>query len=163
MGAALAGWASVPTHADIHEGSTLVSVLPDAVMSLHYATPVGVTTLQRSTPGAPFQVLSTFADDRPAQRCTATADMDDNINNFATLTARRSLSLKRRENEFPVQLGIIDVRDAIIGEPSGPVLVFANENRTAVAVILDGRAAEVTLEAAKLRWLETVCSGHAHE
>jgi hypothetical protein len=108
-------------------------------------------------------MLSTFVNGRPAQRCSAPAHIDGRLNDLATLTARRGLSLKQRENEFPVQLGVIDIRDAVIGEPSGPVLVFANKNKTAVAIILDGRAAEVTLQAAKLTWLETVCSGRVHE
>ncbi|MCS0616770.1 hypothetical protein NX783_28935 [Massilia kyonggiensis] len=33
----------------IREGDTLASYLPDAVMSLAYATPAGMTTVQRST------------------------------------------------------------------------------------------------------------------
>jgi hypothetical protein len=158
-GAALASWASTPTHADIRKGATLASFLPEAVMSLTYSTPEGMTTVQRSAPGAPFQVLSTYADGRPAQRCSASADMEGHLDSLAALTARRRLSLEQREGEFPVQLGVIEVRDAVIGEPSGPVLVFTNKNRTALAVILDGRAAEVTLQAVKLKWLETICSG----
>jgi hypothetical protein len=143
---------------DVREGATLVSFLPDAVMSLTYATQSGITTAQRSVPGAPFQVLSTFADGRPAQRCSASADMGGRLGALAALTARRSLSLGQREGEFPVQLGVMEVRDSVIGEPSGPVLVFTNKTRTAVAVILDGRTAEVTLQAAEFGWLETACS-----
>jgi hypothetical protein len=143
---------------DVREGATLASFLPDDVMSLSYATQSGITTAQRSVPGAPFQVLSTFADGRPAQRCSASADMGGRLGALAALTARRGLSLAQREGEFPVQLGIIDVRDSVIGEPSGPVLVFTNKTRTAVAVILDGHAAEVTLQTAELGWLETACS-----
>jgi hypothetical protein len=57
------------------------------------------------------------------------------------------ISLKAR---FPVQLGVIEVWDSVISEPSSPVLMFMNKNRTAAAVILDGRAAEVTLHAREL-------------
>jgi hypothetical protein len=132
-------------------------------MSLSYATPGGMITAQRSAPGAHFHVLSTFTDGRPARRCSASADMAGQLDNLTTLTARRSLSLQQRENEFPMQLGVIEVRDAVIGEPSGPMLVFTNKNRTAVAVIIDGRVAEVTLPATKLDWLETVCARPANK
>jgi hypothetical protein len=159
LGTTLASWASAPSRANIREGATLVSFLPEAVMSLTYATPNGMTTAQRSVPGAPFQVLSTSANGRPAQRCTASADMEGRLDNLATLTARRSLSLEQRGNEFPVQLGVIEVRDSVIGEPAGPVLVFTNKNRTAIAVIVDGNAAEVTLQPGALGWLEAICSG----
>ena len=69
VGAALASWASATARVTVQEGATLASYLPDAVVSLAYATPDGMTTAQRSAPGAPFEVLATFADGRPAQRC----------------------------------------------------------------------------------------------
>jgi hypothetical protein len=156
-GAAIASWASSPSRVDIHEGSTLVSVLPEAVLSLAYATPEGITTAQRSVAGPRFEVLATFADGRPAQHCSASADMQGRLDQLARLTVRRSLSLEQREREFPVQLGVFEVRDAVIGEPSGPVLVFTNQRRTAVAVMFDGRAAELTLHLAALEGLKTVC------
>ena len=159
VGAALASWASAPARVAIREGATLASYLPDAVMSLTYATPDGTTTAQRSAQGAPFEVLSTFADGRSVQRCRASADMNGHLRELTELTARRGLSLERREREFPVQLGVIDVRDTVIGEPFGAVLAFANKSRTALAIIVDGHAAEVTLRAAELDWLKTVCSG----
>lgn len=144
---------------NIRQGATLASVLPEAIMALTYATPSGMTTVQRSAPGAPFHVLSTFADGRPAQRCSMPATVEKRLGSLATLTARRSLSPAQRESAFPVQLGVIDVRDAVLAEPSGPVLVFANEDKSAVAVMFDGRAAEVTLRAAELGWLENPCAG----
>jgi hypothetical protein len=159
VGTTLASWASSSPHLDAREGATLATFLPEAVVSLTYATPEGMITAQRSVPGVPFQVLSTFADGRPAQRCSASADMEGRLDKLATLTARRSLSPEQRESEFPVQLGVIDVRDSVIGEPAGPVLVFTNKNRSAIAVVVDGNAAEVTLQPAVLGWLEAICSG----
>jgi len=158
-GAAMAAWASSPKRVDIREDSVLVSVLPETVMSLSYASRRGTTTAQRSVPRAPFHILSTFSDGRAAQRCGVSADLDGRLDKLATLTARRGLSLGQRESEFPIQLGVIEIRDAVIGEPGSPVLVFTNKDRTAVAVMLDGRAAEVTLRATELTWLEAVCSG----
>lgn len=156
-GAALASWASAPSQITIRDGDTLVSYVPDEVMSMTYATPSGMTTVQRSAPGARFEVLSTFADGKPAQRCTMSMDMERRLDKLTTLTARRSITLAQRASDFPVQLGVIDVRDAVIGEPSGPVLVFANKDRNAVAVILDGNAAEVTLTVDALCWLGAAC------
>jgi hypothetical protein len=159
VGTSLASWASAPSHIEVQEGTTLVNFLPEAVVSLTYATPRGMTTAQRSTPGTPFHVLSTFADGRAVQRCTAPMDMEEQLETLTTLTARRSLSPEQRGSEFPIQLGVIEVRDSVIGEPAGPVLVFTNKNRTAIAVIVDGNAAEVTLQPAALQRLETICSG----
>lgn len=158
VGATIAGWASTPSHLDIREASTMVSYLPETVMSLAYATPSGMTTAQRSVSGAYFQIQSTFADGQPVQRCSASADLEGRLDKLTTLTARRSLSLAQRESDFPVQLGVIDVRSSVIGEPSSPVLVFTNKDKTAVAVVLDGRAAEVTLQVAGLEWFTRTCS-----
>lgn len=49
VGAALASRMSTSADVAIREGDTLASYLPDAVMSLTYATPAGMTTVQRST------------------------------------------------------------------------------------------------------------------
>ncbi|GAA5013440.1 hypothetical protein GCM10025794_01770 [Massilia kyonggiensis] len=49
VGAALASRMSTSADVAIREGDTLASYLPDAVMSLAYATPAGMTTVQRST------------------------------------------------------------------------------------------------------------------
>jgi hypothetical protein len=84
--------------------------------------------------------------------------MDGHLGGLTTLTARRGLSRQQRENEFPVQLGIVDVRDAVAGEPPVPARVFTNKERTAVAIILDGVASEVTLQTAELDGLRTACA-----
>jgi hypothetical protein len=94
VGTALASWVSAPSHWDVREGATLASYAPDAVMSLTYATSDGITTAQRSASGVPFDILSTFADGRPAQRCSASADMNGHLNGLTELTARRGLSLE---------------------------------------------------------------------
>jgi hypothetical protein len=146
-----------PPPARVHAGDTLAGFMPDEVMSLTYTTPWGRTTAQRSAPGASFQLLSTFAQGRPAQRCTASPQMTGRLADLSVLTARRALSLQEREQEFPVLLGVIEIRDGAISDPRAPVLAFANRTRTAVAVVLAGRAAEVALPVAELRWFETAC------
>lgn len=157
-GAALTGWASALTQVELRNGDTLASFLPDGVLSLTYATPGGIATIQRSVPGRAFQVLSTFADGRPAQRCTLSAALEGRLENLTTLTARRSISLHQRERDFPVQLGVLEVVDTVIGEPPGPMLVFINRDRTAIAVVVEGSAAEVTLKDEDLQWLKNACA-----
>lgn len=158
IGVALASWASVHTQEDVCRGATLASVLPESVMSLTYVSPTGITTMQRAVPDAPFHILSTFSDGKPVQRCDMPAAIVERLKDLTTLTARRNLSSQQRASEFPVQLGVVEVRDTILAEPSGPVLIFANKERTAIAAMFDGRAAEVTLQASELAWLETACT-----
>jgi hypothetical protein len=146
--------------APIRAGATLAGFMPDDVMSLTWVTSWGMTTAQRSVTSAAFQMLSTFADGRPPQHCTASPDMAGRLAELSVVTARRELSPAQRERQFPALLGVMEIRDAAISE-SGPVLVFTNRDRTAVAAVRDGRAAEVTLPAAELRWLETACAQSA--
>jgi hypothetical protein len=148
-----------PPHPAIQSGATLAGFMPDEVMSLTYTTPWGRTTAQRSTSNAAFQILSTFALGRTAQRCSASPEMTGHLAELSVVTAKRGLSLTEREQAFPMLLGRLEIRDSAISDPTEPVLVFANRTRTAVAVVLGGPAAEVTLPVAELGWFETACEG----
>jgi hypothetical protein len=139
-------------------GDTLASFTPDEIMLLTYSTRGGTTTAQRSSPGAEFVIQSTFADGRPAQRCTASADLVGHLDGLSELTARRGLSFEQREAEFPEQVGVLDIRTRMLAEPNDPVLVFTDPKRKALAVIQGDYAAEITLTPADLEWLDKGCS-----
>jgi len=157
VGAALAPRVLAPAPVAVARGDTLAAFAPEAILSLTYATHTGITTLQRAGRGARFHVQSTFADESPAQRCTAPADLAGHLARFAEIRARRGLSREQRDREFPVQLGVLDIRDNVRGEPTVSVLVFSNHDQSALAVALEGYAGEVLLPASELRWLERAC------
>jgi hypothetical protein len=73
------------------------------------------------------------------------------------MKARRGLSREQRDRDFPVQLGVLDIRDNVSGEPAVSGLVFANLDQSALAVALEGYAGEVILPVTELRWLERPC------
>jgi hypothetical protein len=156
-GAALAPRVLAPAPVAVARGDTLATFAPDTILSVTYATRSGITTAQRASRGARFHVQSTFADESPAQRCTAPADLAGHLPRFAEMKARRGLSRDQRDREFPVQLGVLDIRDNVIGEPAVSVLVFSNREQSAVAVALEGYAGEVVLPISELRWLERAC------
>jgi hypothetical protein len=161
VGAALAPRVLAPAPVALTRGDTLAGFAPDAILSLSYTTRNGMTTLQRSSRGARFEVQSTFADERPAQRCTAPADLGGHLARFAEWKAGRGLSREQRGREFPVQLGVLDIRDKVGGEPPVSVVVFANREQSSVAVTLEGYAGEIILPIAELRWLERACDSVA--
>lgn len=156
-GAALAPRVLAPAPVALARGDTLAAFAPEAILSLTYATRGSITTLQRSGRGARFHVQSTFADESPAQRCTAPADLAGHLARFAEIRARRGLSREQRDREFPVQLGVLDIRDNLRGEPTVSVLVFSNHDQSALAVALEGYAGEELVPASELRWLERAC------
>jgi len=157
LGAALAPRVLAPAPVTVARGTTLASFAPEAILSVTYATRNGITTLQRAARGARFHVQSTYADERPPQRCTVPADLAGHLVRFAEMKARRGLSREQRDREFPLQLGVLDIRDNVTGEPAVSVLVFANRAQSALAVALEGYAGEVILPVSELRWLERAC------
>jgi hypothetical protein len=156
-GAALAPRVLAPAPVAVARGDTLAAFAPEAILSLTYATRGSITTLQRASRGARFHVQSSFADESAAQRCTAPADLAGHLARLAEMRARRGLSREQLGREFPVQLGVLDIRDNARGEPTVSVPVFSNHDQSALAVALDGYAGEVLLPASDLRWLERVC------
>jgi len=156
-GAAMAPRVLAPAPVAVARGDTLAGFAPDTILSLTWATRSGMTTLQRSSRGARFQVQSTFADERPAQHCSAPTDLGGHLARLVEWKARRGLSREQRDREFPVQLGVLDIRDNVTGEPAVTGLVFANRDQSALAVALEGYAGEVMLPVTELRWLERPC------
>jgi hypothetical protein len=157
LGAVLAPRVLAPAPVTVARGTTLASFAPEAILSVTYATRSGITTLQRAARGTRFHVQSTYADERPPQRCTVPADLAGHLVRFAEMKARRGLSREQRDREFPLQLGVLDIRDNVTGEPAVSVLVFANRAQSALAVALEGYAGEVILPVSELRWLERAC------
>lgn len=156
-GAALAPRVLAPAPVAVSRGDTLAGFAPDAILVLTWATRNSMTTLQRSSRSARFHVQSTFADESPAQRCTAPADLGGHLARFVELKARRGLSHEQRAREFPVELGVLDIRDNVTGEPAVSATMFANPERSALAITLAGYAGELVLPIAELRWIEQAC------
>jgi len=156
-GAALTPRVLAPAPVAIARGDTLVAFAPEKILSLSYTTRTGMTTLQRSTRGTRFHIQSTFADERPAQRCTAAADLGGYLHKLAELKAQRGLTREQRVRNFPVQLGVLDIRDSHRGEPPVSLGILSNQDQSSLAVTLEGYAGEVALPVAELKWLERAC------
>ena len=141
----------------IAPGSTLVSMADDTVSYLSFTSKAWAFTAQRSRAGGDYLVQATFADGRPAQQCTAAANLNGLLANFTELTARRALAHPTQSlAEFPVDMGFLDVRTANI-EPQEPLLLATNREGNALAVKTYGYAAEITLPVAVIRTLEQGC------
>lgn len=140
-------------------GTEYMSVPEEEVRFFSYASDAMTLTAQRPRSGAPFVAQATFTDERPAQRCNVSADLAGQLYAFSHLILKRSLSLDERGEEFPVFLGVLDIRDQVSPEFFGPMLVFTNKQRTSVAVIFQWNAAELTIPLAAFKKLEAGCAG----
>jgi hypothetical protein len=139
-------------------GSTVVDRSPDSVLLLSYSTSAMIVTAQRSRAGAPFAIQATFADGRPMQRCTGSPDLSKQLAIFSSLVAKREISYDQREAQFPIQLGVLDVRDAMMSDPDEPMLVFTNPTRSAVAFIFQGYVVELTIPVSAFTSLQQGCA-----
>lgn len=142
----------------IEPGSAIVERDENSVLFLSYATKAMRVTAQRSRPGISFAIQATYADGRPVEICRGSADLAKHLVYFTDLVAKREMSLERRGDDFPVQMGVLDIRDLIIGEPEGPMLVFTNKAENSVATIVDGHAVELTVPLSAFRTLEKGCA-----
>lgn len=146
--------------APIPPGTSLMSIEADYVLMVSYTSGAGTVTAQRSRQGGEFTVLATHADDRPARHCTASADLAGQLATWSSLPTLREISLDERGAAFPVYMGRLLVQSAS-EEPNGALMVFTNEARTALAVILDGHAAQVGIPLTALARLASGCDGLA--
>lgn len=145
----------------IEPGSAIVERDENSVLFLSYTTKAMRVTAQRSRPGIPFAVQATYSDGRPAEICRASTDLAKHLAHFTDLVAKREISLERRGEDFPIQLGVLDIRDLIMGEPEGPMLVFTNKAKSSVVFILDRHAVELTIPLSAFRSLEKGCAALA--
>ena len=140
---------------DISPGSTIDEQSPAGIRLISLTTKELTVTAQRSLDGSPFEMQTTFSDGRPSQHCKAPPNL---IQPFASIVAKREITFEQRDKDFPVQIGVLDIRNVILPEPAGPILVFTNAKHNAVAYIRDGYAVEVIIPFATLKALEHGCS-----
>lgn len=152
------GYAHATTEATptITPGIVFSGITDDSVAMLSFIGERMTFTAQRSTQGSQFAVQATFSDGRPTQRCTASANLSGQLGALSSYIAKRQLSLQERGEDFPIHLGNLIVQP-LGEEPSNPMMVFTDKNRTSVAVIFDRYAAELTIPPAYFTKLENGC------
>lgn len=144
---------NVPT---ITPGIEFSGIADDSVAVLSFISERTTFTAQRSSKGGRFAVQATFSDGRPTQRCTASADLSGQLGALSSYIAKRQVSFEDRHEDFPIHLGNLIVQP-LGEEPSNPMMVFTDKSRTAVAVIFDRYAAELTIPATAFSRLENGC------
>ncbi len=140
-------------------GSLLVDMRADEIRLLSYASRSTRLTAQRGYADAPFLVQATFTlRERAAERCHAAPDQGGNLQQFFRFIARRPLSPTELASEFPVQVGILRLEGTVGAIPPVEIVVFTNAERTAVAAVLDEKAAELETQAGIFERLEDGCA-----
>ncbi len=138
-------------------GAQYMSMPEEDVRLLGYSTKTMTLTAQRSQEGAPFLVQVTFADGRPVQRCISPPDLAGHLRSFTHFVTKRGLTIEQLDKDFPVQHGVLDLRNGPSPEPDGPYLVYTDTAGKAAAIVAYGSAVELTLPLAAFTRLEDGC------
>jgi len=138
-------------------GREYMSMSEEELRLLTYSTKTMTLTAQRSQSGAPFLVQATFTDGRPSQSCTASHDLAGQLEAFTHFVSKRRLTIDQLDEEFPVQHGVLDLRNQMNPEPGGPYLVYTDKAAKSTALVSYGTAVELTMPLAAFSRLEMGC------
>ena len=140
----------------ITPGTEFSGIAEDHVLMLSFMSERMIVTAQRSAAGGNFTMQATFAD-APNQYCTVPPDLGGQLGMLSSFVAKRQISFEDRAKEFPVYVGNLIVQPQG-SEPTAPMMVFTNADRSSIAFIFDRYAAELTLPLAAFERLETGCA-----
>ena len=129
---------------DIQSGSEIYSVNNDDVMSISFKTDATTVVAQRSKQADRFAVQATFSDGTHPQQCLSSANLAGQLPLITSAHAKRSMSLKKLEEEFPTRLGMLAIQSNMINDDSPPVEVRANTKGTLLAIRYYDQGIEVT-------------------
>jgi hypothetical protein len=122
-----------------------ISVLEDEIMSIIFRTDKMTFVAQRSMPGGEFAVQTTYADGRDIQQCRVSSDLAGQLSNYSTITTQHQLqSIQHAEKDFPIKLGILELRDRMENAPAIVIQLRTNSDRKFLAALYDDVAVEVT-------------------
>jgi hypothetical protein len=90
---------------------------------------------------------------------TLTGALPGRLGTISHLAIKREISMEERDEQFPLQLGVFDIRTWTLSAPERSTLVFTDKAHRSVALVLDGRAAELTVPLGAFTALESGCAG----
>lgn len=140
----------------IASGEVLQSTDSDYVRMLSFSNAKYTFTAQRSISGGKFDLLFTPAATEVSVHCQLPSDLSRALQPFTHITARRTLSVKEREGQFPIHLGNLLVQ-TFSTEPDASIMVFTNHAGDAIAFIAEHYRAEVAVPISAFRRLDRGC------
>ncbi|OFZ68181.1 MAG: hypothetical protein A2Z01_02985 [Betaproteobacteria bacterium RBG_16_58_11] len=138
---------SHPFEADINE-----------VRSFAYTTNVMMLTAQRSMAGGPLAVQVTYADNRAPQHCISSPELGGVLSSFAHSKVIKQIRPQEIKSKYPIILGHLEVKDAVIGEPITPWKLSINSDHSIVVVEKLSAAFEIDISPTTFKQLEAGCA-----
>jgi hypothetical protein len=145
------------TAADLEVGAHLFRTDPNEVRSFFYATDSMIFTAQRSKSGTPFITQVTYADERPFQRCIATPDLAGALTPLSLATVASKADQHDAKITRVRMLGLLELKDAVIGEPTIPWVLFIAEGESGVFIRQDDALFKTNISLATIAKIEAGC------
>ena len=145
--------------AALEPGTPLFESDINEVRSFTYLRPLMTLTAQRSKAGGPFAVQVTYADKRTPRHCVSSPDLGGVLSSFARSKVKKSFTPKEIKSMYPISLGYIEVKDAVMGEQSALWKLFTPNDHSIVVVVVERRAAafESSISPGVFQKLEAGC------
>lgn len=100
-------------------------------------------TAQRTKPGDKFALQGTYADGRPVHQCMANENLAGYLPFFSTIPNGRKLSVNQATKEFPVKLGVIEIRDRSTIRRVPPIEFRSTKDEKTIVASYDNVAYEL--------------------
>lgn len=139
-------------------GAALFEADINEVRSFIYTTTTMTLTAQRSKAGGPLAIQVIYADNRAPQQCISTSELGGVLPSFVLSKVKKQITPKEIKLKYPVILGDIEVKDAVIGEPITPWRLFTTNDYSVVAVEKRFGAFEIDISPIALKKLQAGCA-----
>ncbi len=139
-------------------GASFIGLTGDAVMALSFTTPAVMVTAQRSQESARFAVQMTYADGRAPRHCVVSPTLDGRLALLTPVSAIRQIPIDVVRSDYPVRVGVLELRDGSSGSGLGPMIIHAGLSGSSVAMVTAGYAGEVSIGRDLFGKLETLCA-----
>jgi hypothetical protein len=145
--------------AQIRPGSTAFAAAPDGIRRVTYQTSALKLSAQRADGKDAFAIRTEYSDGRPPQQCSTSANLAGILPKLVEITAKRELTQRQVEADFPVMVGTLMLEDQIANEPIAPFDVHMRLDRSAVALVYSGTAIEANIRPEVFDRLAAGCAG----
>lgn len=128
------------TNAPLDAGRPFVEISPEVIPWLVYSNPTTTVMAQRIKPGGDFAVQAAFSGPRGPEHCTSSSTLDGILPMIALVKVKRQISKQDLASDFPIQLGTVELKGFVAGDPPLTMRYFASREGNAVAAEQDAVA-----------------------
>jgi hypothetical protein len=142
----------------LNPGTILFQSNSDEVRTLIFTTDKMTVVAQRSIPETNFAVQITYSDNYAPKHCSSYPNLGGVLLSLERIKVKKHLSAKELHNSYPIEVGFIEYRDAVMGETPEPWQIFTTNDRSKIAINRFTDAYEVDMPSSLIKKMEALCN-----